>query len=217
MMFKGFFSGLVDFLFPKAPDILELEALSPFDLLHKLTPGEDLGEDTLALFNYADPRVRALIWELKYRKNQKIAESMAIMLYDVLKTELADRAIFENFSSPLLIPLPISSKRRLERGYNQTEVLSQEVLKLDSEHLLQYDPNILQKSKHTESQTLIKNKKQRMLNIEGTMLVASPELVKGRNIILLDDVTTTGATIRDARRALRESGAKKILSVALAH
>lgn len=214
-MFGKIFSNLVDFLFPKEVETLEIEALSPADLLEKLTPAKELDENTQAIWNYVDERVRTLIWEIKYRRNEKIIESVTKVLFDILMSELAERALFDNFVNPMLIPIPTSDKRRRERGYNQTELLCEALKELDTENVLEYSPNILKKVVHTESQTLTENKKQRIINMENTMQAS--EGARGRNVVLLDDVTTTGATIGDARRALRESGAKKIICLTLAH
>lgn len=191
------------------------ELLSNLSVPHSLG---DVGPDTVVLFSYTDPRVRDLIWELKYRRNEKIAESVSQVLFDVIKTELAERALFENFTSPLLIPMPMSAERRRERGWNQTEILGEKVYKLqklNKEDLFTYTPYCLIKLKHTESQTLTENKKKRIENLVNTM--EAGDGASGRNIILLDDVTTTGATFREAKRALKAAGARRILSLALAH
>ena len=208
---------LLDFLFPKSEEVYSLEELSAAELVRELEPARETRENVVAIFNYADPRVRQSIWELKYRKNAKIAATFAGIVLDVLRTELAERALFDNFVSPLLIPIPQSHKRHLERGWNQTEVLAEEVLKLVSEPLFDYAPRALTKAHHTESQARTKNKKLRLQNIENSMSVVDGSKIKNRNIILLDDVTTTGATFAEARRALREAGAKKILAIAIAH
>ncbi|MBX4198972.1 hypothetical protein KW800_01700 [Candidatus Parcubacteria bacterium] len=220
MSLKATFEGFVDFLFPKALGVLELETLSPGELVTRLSAPHSLGDvgpDTIAIFSYTDPRVRDLVWELKYRKNVKIASTLATIVYDVLCHELAERALFDNFIEPLLVPMPMSDKRRSERGWNQTEVLCEEIKKLDVENLFEYSPNILSKHSHTESQTKTVNKKLRLRNLENSMTVAGPEFVRGKNIILLDDVTTTGATFAEARRALRSADACKILCLAIAH
>lgn len=216
-MLKAYFTGLIDFLFPKTEGVRELEALTPGELARLLPPPYSLaglGEDTLALFSYPDDRVRALVWELKYRGNLKLAESLAVLVYDALSQELADRMLFDNFTRPLLIPMPMSRDRKRDRGWNQTEVLGEAIVKLDDGKIFEYSPNALIKAKHTESQTLTENKKRRLRNVEGSMKAKG---VSGRNVVLLDDVTTTGATFRESKRALRESGALKILCVALAH
>lgn len=229
-MLRTLWLNLIDFLYPKSAQIYELESLSPSDLLQKLPGAEGVEGDIVAIFAYHDPRVRELIYELKYRKNMKIVESFATIALDVVRAELADRALFENFVNPLLVPIPMSTKKLRERGWNQTEILAEEIMKLlvprslgevgdtdlpagRQEKLLEYRPSALTKT-HTESQTLTKNKKERLKNVEGSMKASG---VSGRNIILLDDVTTTGATFKEAKRTLREAGAKKIFCLALAH
>lgn len=214
-MFGKFFSIFFDFLYPKDPITLDLEAMGVDELMAKLTPAKEVDGDIISIWNYADPKVRTLIWELKYRKNERLLTSVAQIVFDILKTELLDRALFDNFKDPLLVPIPMSDKRRLERGYNQTEVLCQAVKKLDTENLFTYSPSVLKKLKHTESQTKTINKKQRTINVQESM--EASEGVRNRNVILIDDVTTTGATLGDARRALRSAGAKKIFCLTLAH
>ncbi len=216
-MFRALISNLFDFLYPKDQDVLALEGLKSEDLLTKLTPAKSLSDDTIALWNYADEKVRTIIWEIKYRRNERLVENVAEVLYDTVSSEVLERAVTENFVDPLLVPIPISTRRRLERGYNQTEMLCKALKKLDTENLLEYSPSALKRVVHTESQTHTKNKKERISNIQGSMKVEDPELVRDRNIILIDDVTTTGATLSDARRALRESGAKRVICFTLAH
>jgi ComF family protein len=217
------FSDLLDFLYPKSEEVLSLESLNAGELVTLLPQATELDDRTLAIWNYADPRVRELIWELKYRKNPVIVKNLAEVLFDVLRQELAERALFENFINPLLIPMPQSDKRRLERGFNPTEVLCaclDSLARREEPPLFTYSPKILIKELHTESQTKTANKKIRLTNIENSMAVAGPEgakRLKGRNIILIDDVTTTGATFKEASRALRAAGSKKILCLALAH
>lgn len=214
MSLSAAFSGLVDFLYPKSDLVYDLESLSPSELLRRLPPAPEADSATLALFAYADPSVRELIWELKYRKNMKVAQTLASLLLDVLRTELAERALSENFRNPLLLPIPISTKRLAERGWNQTEVLCDELQKLNLSNDFEYRKDLLKRVRHSQSQTKV-SKAERLLNVEGSMQ-ASAE-VGGRCVILIDDVTTTGATFAEAKRELRRSGALKILCVALAH
>lgn len=212
-MLSNALAGLIDFLFPKALQVYELESLSPGELVRKLPNAPAAPDGAIAVFAYANPRVRELVWELKYRKNMHIAESLSAILLDVLRSELAERALFENFTEPLLIPIPTSLERRLSRGWNQTEVLCENIYKLDTEHIFEYAPAKLRKVRHTESQTL-SLRKERLENLEGSMEASG---VEGRNVVLLDDVTTTGATFKEARRALRAAGSKRVLCIALAH
>jgi ComF family protein len=204
----------VDFLFPKDPAISALESLSPSDLLSTLPPAPFINADTIAIFAYGDSRVRMLVWELKYRRNTAVARLCASILLDVVRYEMAERSLTEGFAHPLLVPMPISTERLRERGWNQTEALCNEALRIDP-HFIDYRPDVLTKTHYTDSQARTKSKRVRLTNVEHTM-TASPD-VRGRAVVLVDDVTTTGATVREARRALKAAGAKKILAITLAH
>lgn len=212
--------GIMGFIFPKSERVLQLEALSPGELLSALPPAEETGDtNTLAIFNYKNPLVRELIWEMKYRGNRRVAGKCASILFDIIQEEIAERAMFESagWRTVLLVPVPISDKRRNERGYNQAEILCEEIKKFDTEQSLKYLPRQLFKYRHTESQTRTATKHERLENLKESMRVLHPPAVEGRCVILIDDVTTTGATFMEAKRALKSSGAKKILCIAVAH
>lgn len=209
---------VADFLFPPSPEILELEALSPSALLDALPPAKHLKDkNTLALFDYAHPLTKAVIWELKYGGNARIAATLGEILRDAIRHELEDLSLFEKWGRPILVPMPISDKRRFERGWNQSELLAQGVLACDREKLFKYLPRQLAKLHHTESQTKTGSRDERLKNLAGSMKVLDAPSVAGECVVVLDDVVTTGSTFVEARRALREAGARKILCVAVAH
>ena len=208
----------VDFLFPRSPKILELEALSAGTLLETLPPAETLEDkNTVALFDYSHPLVKEIIWELKYSGNIRVAEKLGEILHDCIRHEIADLALFEKWDRLVLVPIPISERRRFERGWNQSELLAKEVMGRDNEKMFRYLPRQLIKVRHTESQTKTASRSERLKNLTNSMKVLNTSSVAGECIIVLDDVTTTGSTFAEARRALRAAGAKKILCVAVAH
>ena len=118
---------------------------------------------------------------------------------------------------PILIPIPISDKRRFERGWNQSELLAEAVMAQDIDKTFKYLPRQLTKLRHTESQTKTGSRSERLKNLTDSMKVLNTSSAAGKCLIVLDDVTTTGATFREARRALKVAGAKKILCIAVAH
>jgi len=208
----------VDFLFPRSPKILELEALSAGTLLETLPPAETLEDkNTVALFDYSHPLVKEIIWELKYSGNVRVAEKLGEILHDYIRHEIADLALFEKWDRLVLVPIPISERRRFERGWNQSELLAKEVMGRDNEKMFRYLPRQLVKARHTESQTKTASRSERLKNLTNSMKVLNASSVAGACVIVLDDVTTTGSTFAEARRALRAAGAKRILCFAVAH
>jgi len=212
------FEKLLDFILPRAKDVRALESLSPSELRIKAPVAHgNLPKDTLALFDYKSHLVRQAIWELKYRGNKKVASLLAECLLEDLAEELAERKAFDDFTDPILIPIPISKKRRRERGWNQTEILATVLSERGgSPSFFETNFGILAKIKDTESQTK-KNRAERLENLRACFKINLPERIAGRNIILLDDVVTTGATFEEARRTLIDAGARKVLAIAVAH
>lgn len=145
------------------------------------------------------------------------AKEFGIALYDTLLEELAEFSLFYGKEKPLLIPIPISKKRFRKRGFNQTELIAQQMSFIDMGESFTLTTNVLYKIKDTPSQMSIKDKRKRLHNLRGSFVVKNAALVRGKNVILLDDILTTGATLREAKRTLRAAGARKIICFALAH
>ena len=77
--------------------------------------------------------------------------------------------------------------------------------------------NVLIKPQETEHQARIHNRSARLKNIVGSFSVKNEELIKNKNIILIDDITTTGATLTEAKKVLKHAGARKIIAFTVAH
>ncbi|MCK5027477.1 MAG: ComF family protein, partial [Candidatus Pacebacteria bacterium] len=123
---------------------------------------------------------------------------------------------FNGFTKPLVIPIPLHKKRKRQRGYNQTELLCNELSLIDNS-LYRTENHVLYKHQSTRSQTEILNRKERLKNIQGCFSIKDPEKIHGRNIILIDDITTTGATFREATRVLKKAGVRRVICFAVAH
>ena len=119
---------------------------------------------------------------------------------------------------PILLPIPISSKRRRERGWNQCEIIAEELEKLDKGENFEFRKNILIKNKNTGDQ-VGRGRAARLKNLENSFTIKNENAVRDRFVIVLDDVITTGATIEEARRVLRSLGVagQNILFLAIAH
>ena len=211
------FDTILDLLFPSAclscrreGDYLCQECLN--DLPLSENPEEDF---IYSVFNYRDKTVKNTIWTLKYRRRHSIAKVLAQALSDKIAEEISELEMMENFTEPMLIPIPLSKKRLRERGFNQAEVLAAELEKINQKLCL--EKNVLYKIKETQNQARLRNRNERLKNLRGCFAVRNPEKILGRNIILIDDVSTTGATLVEAKKILQKSGARKIIGLTLAH
>lgn len=176
------------------------------------------------LYDYRHPSMKKALWLLKYKGKKRLAESFAEIIYDKILEELSELSVMENFRNVILIPIPLSTKRYRERGYNQAELICKELIKInnlrhgvDIKNNFRLENNILIKPKETEHQARIENRAERLKNIIGSFAIKSEETIKGRNIILIDDITTTGATLNEARKILKQAGARKIIAFTVAH
>ena len=172
------------------------------------------------LFDYRHLPIKKSIWLLKYKGKKRLAGIFAEIVYEKIIEELSELSLMKNFREPILIPIPLSSKRYRERGYNQAEMICQELKKINNlRHGVDWrlEKNVLIKIKETEHQAKIKDRRDRLKNLADSFSVKNPELIKGKNVILIDDVTTTGATLAEAKKILKQSGAKKVIAFTVAH
>jgi len=208
---------VLDFFLPKSKLDKSVDRETVDTLSKKLLKGRETeNESVYALFDYRDEVIRHMIWALKYRRNRRVAKVFAQILYDFLVEEFSDLSIYSDFSKPLLVPIPLFKKRQRKRGFNQTELLAKEIASIGGESFCVLHTDLLKKIKDTPSQTSLERQR-RLKNVDGVFAVTNAENIKNRNIILLDDVTTTGATLNEARDVLLKAGAKNVIGVAMAH
>lgn len=152
--------------------------------------------------------VKKLIHEFKYSGKDYLGKPLA----SIMNTFIRD------YNLPIqhldfIVPVPLHKSRQREREFNQAEILSRQIGK-------EFDKAILTdgliRNKPTRTQTEL-TPQERLRNVEKSFLVSRPQLIKDKNLLLVDDVLTTGATSNEAAKSLKEAGAKIILLMTLAN
>ena len=112
----------------------------------------------------------------------------------------------------IIIPVPIHKKRRLKRGYNQTELIAKEICKNIS---LELKTDVLIKQKNIKAQSEL-NKNERKQNIKNAFEIKNINEIIDKKILLFDDIYTTGSTVNECSKILKKAGAKQIGVVTIA-
>lgn len=143
---------------------------------------------------------KRLIWKLKFGRAKAAAETLA----EIMATRVtpAGDAIF--------VPVPTSTSRVRQRGYDQAVLTAHSFAKQTGQQNVPALLRLGQQQQHTATRT------QRLSQLAQAYAVPRPELVAGKNIILVDDVITTGATLEAAARALKTAGAKRVSAIVFA-
>ena len=156
-------------------------------------------DKSFSAFIYEEP-ICSLILALKYNNHGQVAKFIApYMAGAILREGAVDK-------DTILIPVPLCKKRYKRRGYNQAELLAREVAIYIG---CSVDKNILERIKVTSVQKNM-NVKQRQENLDGAFAVNNCANVQCNNFILVDDVFTSGSTVNECAKALKEAGAGQV-------
>jgi len=153
-----------------------------------------------------DGGLRELIHLLKYQQVRPAARVLGKMLAEAL----ANLDSTWTRRPVAVVPVPLHSRKLRQRGFNHSELIAREALKMAAANgRLVLNPRVLERCRETQSQTGL-TRHQRRENIRGAFAVTRPELVAGGEVLLVDDVFTTGTTVSECARVLRRAGASKI-------
>lgn len=210
---------LLETLFPtKCLGCEEKNEILCNNCLVKISLAERETEDNiLAVFDYRDPIIKKAVWELKYHHKRYIGEKLGQLLYEFLLEEISDMRTIVSGRPILVIPVPISNKKIKLRGYNQSLFIAKGFCDASEVGVFELKKDIIFKKINNIPQAKITNRKRRLENVRGVFDIKNEIVVKGRTIIVIDDVTTTGGTIGEIIKVLKKSGAKKVIGFAVAH
>lgn len=174
-------------------------------------------KNILAVFDYRDEIIKKAIWALKYHHKRYLGEKLGHLLYEFLIEDISDLKIQVSGRSIYVIPVPISNQKTKLRGYNQSLSIAKGFCSEAKINTFEIKNNIVFKKLNTIPQAKISSRKERLENVKGVFELKNENMIKGRTIIIIDDVTTTGGTISEIIRILKNAGAKKVIGFAVAH
>jgi ComF family protein len=130
-------------------------------------------------------------------------------------TSFLTQTFYENWDSTsfdLVVPVPLHIRRRRNRGYNQSDLIARGLARKIG---ISYNSRLLIRTRNSASQVGLSDK-QRQENVRNAFRCTDPGQISGRRILLIDDVMTTGATVRSASRALVAAGALRVSVLVMA-
>jgi ComF family protein len=153
-------------------------------------------------FGAYDGELRELIHLLKYEQVLPAAGVLGGMLADAIRK-------LEVGTPVSMVPVPLHSSKRRQRRFNQADLIARDALKKLAQNDFEFAGKVLVRVKPTVSQIGL-TRPQRRENMRGAFRVVHPNRVKGRSILLVDDVLTTGTTASECARVLRKAGAGQV-------
>ena len=150
--------------------------------------------------------LRELIHLLKYEQVRPAANVLGRMLGEAIDD------LRPSFGEPLplLMPVPLHTRKARLRGFNQSELIARAAAKIMAEEdRLAIASGVLERKRETQSQIGL-SRHQRRENMRGAFAVVNAQVISGRDILLIDDVFTTGTTVSECARILRRAGASKV-------
>jgi ComF family protein len=154
--------------------------------------------------------LRELIHLLKY---EGITPAQAL-LGQMLASAISDLLPAAGDEPLLLVPVPLHRSRRRSRGFNQAELIARAALKRVSQPM-ELVSDLLIRQRETVSQVGL-SREERIKNLHGAFRVGDRTRVSGRNIVVVDDVMTTGTTLSECARVLKKAGANKVWAATVA-
>lgn len=170
---------------------------------------ENIIDDLLSLYLFqVDGNIQTLLHELKYNNKFGVGK----LLGKQIAAQLGEKINLHKID--LVIPMPLHKLKKAERGFNQADFVADGMSK---ELGIKLCRGCVVRRKFTKSQTKL-NIDERKRNVKGAFRIKKPKHVAGKNILILDDVITTGASVSEVGRLLKENKASQVIacSVALA-
>ena len=216
-MIKAVINSLLSVIFPQSSIEEGLEHITIADLNAYLSIKTN--HQITSLLPYREPLIRHLVQLAKFKNNKTATTLMGQILGDYLLEEISDGILFSTPNqSIILVPIPLSRQRQRARGFNQSERICQAAqAELGGQIEI---ANLLTRPHHRIPQTKTTSRRERLANIKGAFSLnekVAKNISRQATIIVIDDVTTTGATLREALMVLQQNSFTNSTAIAIAH
>ena len=215
---KNIISKILDLIYPQVCGICgkinknslcnkcEIKLKKHFEI--KIDNYEDFStyyDKHIYFFQY-EGSIRKLLINYKFNEKSYLYRSFVNFL-------LKKQKVFEIIKTyDIILPVPISKKRYKQRGYNQTELIAREISKRAGIELV---TNCVYKERNNVPQSTL-NKEDRIENVKNTYIIKNLKIIKDKRVIILDDIYTTGSTVNECSKLLKQNNVKEILVMTLA-
>ena len=214
--FAEYFAILLEMIFPQKKHSAAARQQGAAVISRNIQPTQY--KEHLTFLPYHDTAVKHFLYALKYEQHKESAAVAADILWDYIGDEIQEQESIQKMQY-VLCTIPATQEREEQDGYHHlhsildalysTAFTPESSLPIDKRHLLAWSRPVRRQSK-------LPNRSERLANVSGAM-VATEQLCPNTTCFVIDDITTTGATLTEAHRALIAKGAHTVITLALAH
>jgi len=170
-------------------------------------------DQLLIVADYKNSLVEKIIKFLKYKFIPDLEHPLSILMKRYLKWLTLNKKFNVFEANPLLVPIPLHMKRLNWRGFDQSDLLAKNI---SDTFQMETANDVIKRTINTVPQVNVKERKERLKNLNGVFKILNKEKIIGREILLIDDVCTTGATLNECAKILKANGASKVVALVIA-
>jgi len=161
--------------------------------------------------SYQNNILKETIHNFKYKKIKSLVQPLSLLVIQFLENSFYFSQLSKN--NLLIIPLPLHLRKKRQRGFNQSELIAKEIANY---FYLPCETDILLRVVNNSPQVSLENSDLRKENVKDIFRANKSKTIRNKTILLIDDIYTTGATMEEAAKTLKQNGVKKVIGLVLA-
>ena len=213
---KLFFTKIISILFPETCVICGKANISFCqDCIQELPKASFLEDPWMhSLFSYQNKQVRKVVHALKFNRTQSIANHLGPHLHELIQNTISDKITLDEKSLLTLLPVPRMQLHLNTRGFDAILALCESIKVQNSNQYVIENTSIIRVN--TKAQVGL-SRQERLLNMKDAFHVKDTTTLLGSTVCIIDDVITTGSTLRELKKVCLAAGAKEVFAITIAH